>query len=194
VKRISFLQLNQLAMVLLTAVMLTSVGAFATDRKVKESDHQARVVAHLSLSGLSGVDMTMQKKGDHKYYLYVQHPKDQGISIIDISKPAQPKAIALIPWPRLALSRSMSVTGDLAIIAGNPVLAGPESTSEDHLVLWDLSNPAAPRVVREFSGVVKWLQDERNLIYVLNGDGLWVVSEPMDRRPGQPEPSVRYGD
>ena len=187
--RISFFQLNPLSIALMTAVMITSGGASATDRKVKESDHQARVVAHLSLSGLSAVDMTMQKKGDDKYYIYVQHRKDEGISIIDISKPAQPKAIGLIPWPRTAMSSSMSMTGDLAIIAGNPVLAGQSNQSEDHLVLWDLSNPAAPRVVQEFSGVVKWLQDERNLIYVLNGDGLWVVSKPADRQPEQTESS-----
>jgi hypothetical protein len=48
--------------------------------------------------------------------------------------------------------------------------------SNDDLVLWDLSNPSTPRVVQKFSGVVKWLQDERNFIYVLNGEGLWVIS------------------
>jgi hypothetical protein len=52
-----------------------------------------------------------------------------------------------------------------------------------------LANPAAPRVVQKFSGVVKWLQDERNFIYVLNGDGLWVVSEPAVRPPEQTESS-----
>jgi hypothetical protein len=181
-------------MVLLTAVMLTSVGAFATDRKVKESDRQARVVAHLSLSRLSALDMTMQEKGDDKYYLYVQHPKDQGISIIDISKPAQPKVIALIPWPRPAMSSSMSVTGDFAILSGDASLARPGSTSEDDLVLWDLSNPAAPRVVREFSGVVKWLQDERTFIYVLNADGLWVISKPPEGPAEQTEHWNTYGE
>ena len=48
--------------------------------------------------------------------------------------------------------------------------------------------------MQKFSGVVKWLQDERNFIYVLNGDGLWVVSEPADRQPEQTSPSLPYGD
>jgi hypothetical protein len=192
VKRIRFSQLNAPALALLAVVMLTSVGAYAKDRKVKEPDHQARVVAHIPLIGLSAVDMAMQKRGNDKYYLYVQHPKDQGISIIDVSKPAQPKAIGLIPWPRPAVSSSMSVTGDLAIIAGNVVLAGQGRATEDDLVLWDLSNPAAPRVVQEFSGVVKWLQDERNFIYVLNADGLWVISKPP-ARPAETESWNTYG-
>ncbi len=154
----------------------------------------SQVVAHISFSGLSAVDMAMQRKVNDKYYLYVEHSRDQGISIIDISKPTQPKAVGVIPWPDPALSGRMSLTGGVAIISESEVLPMRGSTSTDDLVLWDLSNPAAPRVVQKFLGVVKWLQDERNFIYVLNGDGLWVVSEPADRQPEQTEPSLPYGD
>jgi hypothetical protein len=38
----------------------------------------------------------------------------------------------------------------------------------------------SPRVVQKFTGVIKWLQDDRNFIYVLNDEGLWVVSEPAE--------------
>jgi len=182
---------NSAASALLTIVLLVSVGASAKDHKLKGSDNQAQVVAHISFVGLSVVDMAMQRKANDKYYIYVQHSKDQGISIIDISKPAQPKAVGVIPWPDPALSSRMNVTGDLAIIAESGVLS-MRTTSNDDLVLWDLSNPAAPRVVQKFSGVVKWLQDERNFIYVLNGDGLWVVSKPADRQPEQTESSNNY--
>jgi hypothetical protein len=72
----------------------------------------------------------------------------------------------------------MDVSGNLAIIAESEMLPIRGSSSNDDLVLWDLSDPAAPRLVQKFTGVVKWLQDERNFIYVLNCDGLWVVSEP----------------
>jgi len=52
---------------------------------------------------------------------------------------------------------------------------------------------SASRVVQKFTGVVKWLQDERNFIYVLNGDGLWVVSEPVESKP-ESTTSATYGD
>jgi hypothetical protein len=87
----------------------------------------------------------------------------------------------------------MNVTGDLAIIAESGVLPVRSGTSDDDLVVWDLSNPAAPRVVQKFLGVVKWLQDERSFIYVLNGDGLWVVSRPADHQPEQAGYSNNYG-
>jgi hypothetical protein len=191
--RSRFVKFSSMALALLTTLLLVSGGALAKDHKLKGSDNQAHVVAHISFSGLSAVDMAIQRKVNDKYYLYVQHSKDQGISIIDISKPAQAKAVGVIPWPDPAASSRMSVTGDLAIIAESEGVPVHSSTSDDDLVLWDLSNPSAPRVVQKFSGVVKWLQDERNFIYVLNGEGLWVVSKPADRQPEQTESSTSFG-
>jgi hypothetical protein len=181
--------------VALLAILLavTVSGASAKEHKLTGTGTGSQVVAHISFSGLSDVDMTMQKKVNDKYYLYVQHSKDQGISIVDVSNPAQPKAVGVIPWPDSAASSRMNLTGDLAIIAENAVLPMHSSTSDDDLVLWDLSNPAAPQVVQKFSGVVKWLQDERNFIYVLNGEGLWVVSKPANHQLEQSEPSNNYG-
>ncbi|MGA8623099.1 MAG: hypothetical protein WB660_31805 [Candidatus Sulfotelmatobacter sp.] len=190
-RRSGFVKFNSAASALLTFVLLVPGGASAKDHKPRESDSAAHVVAHLSFSGLSDIDMAMQKKVNDKYYLYVQHAKDEGISIIDISEPAQPKAVAITPWPDPAVSSRMNVTGDLAIIAENMNPETRSSTSNDDLVVWDLSNPASPRIVQRFSGVVKWLQDERNFIYVLNGDGLWVVSKPV--APSQTNSSSSYG-
>jgi len=192
-RRSRFVKFNSAASALLTTVLLVSGGASAKDHKLTTSDNQADVVAHISFTGLSAVDMAIQKKVNDKYYLYVQHSNDQAISIVDISKPAEPKAIGVIPWPDPAVSSRMNVTGDLAIIAETGVLPMRSSASYDDLVLWDLSNPAAPRVVQKFSGVVKWLQDERDFVYVLNGDGLWVVSKPANRQAEQTAASNSYG-
>lgn len=190
--RSRFVNFSSMALALLTTLLLVSGGALAKDHKLKGTDNQAHVVANISFSGLSAVDMAMQRKVDDKYYLYVEHSRDQGISILDISKPTQPKAVGVIPWPDPALSGRMSLTGALAIISESEVVPIHSIPSTDDLVLWDLSNPAAPRVVQKFSGVVKWLQDERRFIYVLNGDGLWVVSEPADQST-QTQP-LPYGD
>jgi hypothetical protein len=179
---------------LLTIVLVVTVSsATAKEHKPKGSGTESQVVAHISFSGLSAVDMAMQKRVNDKYYIYVEHSKDQGISIVDISNPAQAKALGVIPWPDPAMSSRMNLAGDLAIIAESEVLQMHSRTSDDDLVLWDLSNPAAPRVVQKFSGVVKWLQDERNFIYVLNSEGLWIISKPADRQPGQTESSNSYG-
>jgi hypothetical protein len=188
-----FANFNSTALAALATVLLVSGGASAKAHKTKLADNQARVVAHIPFTGLSAIDMAMQNKGNDKVYLYVQHSQFQGISIIDISKPAEAKALGVIPWPDPAMSSRMNVTGDLAIIAETGTLPMRSNISNNDLVLWDLSNPAAPRVVQKFSGVVKWLEDGRNFIYVLNGDGLWVVSKPADRQLEQTASSDSYG-
>ena len=193
ISRSKFGQFSSLALALLTTVLSATSGASAKEHKANAVDSSARVVAHIPFEGLSTVDMTMQKRTNGKYYLYVQHSKDQGISILDISQPNQAKAIGVMPWPNPTTSSTMNVTGDLAIIAENTTLPARRSASDDDLELWDLSNPAAPRVVQKFSGVIKWLQDERDFIYVLNGDGLWIVSKPADQKPGKSESSNSYG-
>src|SRR5580704_18074247 len=129
-------ELSASTVALLTIVLVMTVsGASAKEHKLKGTGAGSQVIAHISFSGLADVDMTMQKKVNDKYYLYVQHSKDQGISIVDVSNPAQPKAVGVIPWPDSAASSRMNLAGDLAIIAKNSVLPMHRSTSEDDLVL-----------------------------------------------------------
>jgi hypothetical protein len=179
-----------------SAVLIILLGskinsASAKERKPNGSRTESRVIAHIPFGELSAVDMVMQRRVNNKYYVYVQHAKNQGISIIDVSDPAQPKSVGVTPWPNPAVPSRMNVTGDLAIVEENRVLP-TRSAPNDDLVLWDLSNPSAPRIVQKFSGVVKWLQDERSFIYVLNGEGLWVVSN-TDRDSEQTNSSNGYG-
>ena len=87
----------------------------------------------------------------------------------------------------------MNLTGDLAILAESDVVPVHSTGSDHDLAVWDLLNPASPRVVQKFSGVVKWLQDERNFVYVLIGERLRVVSEPAETQAQQTEFTSSYG-
>jgi hypothetical protein len=103
------------------------------------------------------------------------------------------EAESLIPWPDPAMSSKMNVTGiwrSLPKRVSRRCAAAPRVTA---LYFGDLSNAAAPQVVQKFSGVLKWLQDDRNFIDVLNDEGLWVVSKPADRQPAETESSSNYG-
>jgi len=184
-----FLGLGAAVLMVLSGATINSVSA--KEHKLTGSATESRVVAHIPLAGLSAVDMAMQRRVNDKYYLYVQHANNQGITIIDVSNPAQPKPVGVTPGPNPAMSSWMNVTGNLAIVEENGVLPTRRASNDD-LVLWDLSNPSAPRIVQKFSGVVKWLQDERSFIYVLNGEGLWVVSN-TDRDSEQTNSSNSYG-
>lgn len=192
--RTRFIKRSSAAAALLGIVLLVPTAASARDHKLKSSRNSAQVVAHVSFRSLSAVDMTMRRQPNGKYYLYVQHANNEGISIIDISRPSQTRTIGIIPWTEQTASGSLNFTGNLAIVTDTGAVPTRANTSSnDDLVLWDLSNPSAPRVVQKFSGVVKWLQDEREFVYVLNGEGLWVVSKAADRAPTQPDFLSNYG-
>jgi len=181
-----------LVLAIAAATLLATSSASAKGHKEKVPENSPHVVAHLAFNGTPAVGMALQRRADDTYYLYVEHSRERGISIVDVGKPEQPKVIAVKPWPDQAMSNTMSMTGDLAIIAETKVGAAAGTLSSNELVLWDVSNPVAPREVQKFTGVVKWLEDDRNFIYVLNGDGLWVISEPTD---GQAEEAAtaKYG-
>src|ERR1700740_2040925 len=207
-ERIKF---SGVALAVITVVLLAGGGASAEDHKLTDqtvaasanlgSNNPGNVAAHLSFAGLAEVDMAMAKKVKNKYYLYVQHSKDQGISIIDVSRAAEPKAVGEIPWTNPEVSSRIDIAGDVALIAENDLFSAVTHSTQQDLVLWDLSNPAAPRVLQTFSGVVKWLQDDRNFIYVLNADGLWVIPNGKHQahptktteRPEQAEDPSIYG-
>lgn len=69
-RKSKFVRFNAAALAILASVLLGSGAASAKDRK---SDNQAHVVGRISFAGLSAVNMAMQKRGNDKYYLYVQH-------------------------------------------------------------------------------------------------------------------------
>jgi hypothetical protein len=180
------------AVALLAIMLVVALGSGAAkEHKPKASATGSQVVAHIAFSGLSTVDMAMQEQVGNKRYLYVQHSRDEGISVIDIAEPAKSKVVRVIPWPDPAVSSHMNVTGNLALITEREVLPANSATSNDDLVLWDLSNPAAPKVVKKFSGVVRFLLDNHNFVYVLNSEGLWVISTP-DHQPEQGD-TTAYG-
>lgn len=180
-------------LVLLLGVLLTFVGtAVAKDHNATKAADKPHVVAHLEYDGMSKIDMTIQRRPGNRYYLYVQHSKTEGVSIVDISKPESPKAMGLLSWANATGEGGVTVTGALAIVSDRAAGSFHSGEFSDDVVLWDTSDPATPRLVKKFSKVVKWLQDDREFIYVLADDGLWIVSQPEHLQAESPDSSP-YG-
>ena len=61
----------------------------------------------------------------------------------------------------------------------------------------DFSDPKNPKVVREFSAVTAMSRDERRgLIYIADGDGIWVLQQHLATDPEVEKAYdnyVRYG-
>ena len=176
-----------IALALFTGLLTVSASA-----KVHNNSDQAKVIAHVSFEGLTPLNMTLQKKDDGKYYLYVEHQQKEGITVVDIARPTHPKTLGEVSWPGPAQSSGLSLSGNFAIVSQSQNTLVSGSTAKQNLVLWDLSDPASPRVMQTFSGVVKWLEDDRDLIYVLNSDGLWIIAQPEEGPQTQSLPGSMY--
>jgi hypothetical protein len=76
----------------------------------------------------------------------------------------------------------------LQLVSGRLALAeAPDATMEtvsrtETLKVLDLSNPANPRTILTFSGVTSTLADDaHNLVYITNGEGLWIVKHQPEQ-------------
>jgi len=172
------------AVTLLTLTLVfTASSSSAREHKSKKSVLQSRIVAHIEFTGSSAIDMAMQKQDEGKRFLYVQHGRDEGVSIVDITNPGEARVIRTMQWPNPEASNRMNVLGNMAIINETEILPAGATAAKGDVMLWDLSNPADPKPLQRFSGVVKILQDDRDFIYLLNGEGLWVISAPNPPAP-----------
>jgi hypothetical protein len=166
------------ALVLLAFFAATAPGADAKHRPAKPSEQPATVVAHLALSGSPTSQMDLHENGD-KQYLYISANSNEGVTVVDVTNPDQPKVIKRLAWPNEApTGRLQMVSSGLALAEGrdsNSMAAAPPPSTRTVKVL-DLSDLANPRTVLSFSGVTSTLEDEaHNLVYITNGEGLWIL-------------------
>jgi hypothetical protein len=171
---------NVTSLVLTVGALLSTPGAIASDSDSYPSYLPAKVIAHLPLSG--GVRQMFSQQEGSRQFLYVQQSPRQGVTVIDITKPELPKVVKQAPLENLTMvSFGLAVSETLensATVGGTGNAEGPLGSGVlESVRVLDVSDPAHPRTVRKFDGVTSILQDSaRNLLYVANGDGVWIVS------------------
>jgi hypothetical protein len=174
---------NVTCVVLAVGALLSTPGAVASDGDSYPSYLQAKVIAHLPLSG-GARQMFSQQEGSRQF-LYVQQSPQQGVTVIEVTKPERPKVVNQVPLENLtmvsfglAISETPRSSATWVVSLGDGNVEGPPGSGVlESVRVLDVSDPAHPRTVRNFDGVTSILQDStRNLLYVANGDGVWIVS------------------
>ena len=172
-----------ICVVLAVGALLSTPGADASDSDSYPSYLEAKVIAHLPLSG--GIRRMFLQQEGRRQFLYVQQPSQQGVTVIDITKPERPKVVNQVPLENLTMvsfglaifeTPENSATMGASLATGNA--EGPHGSGVlESVRVLDVSDPAHPRTVQNFGGVTSVLQDSaQNLFYVANGDGVWIVS------------------
>jgi hypothetical protein len=168
----------------LVAVMLTAALPPAWARGHKPAAQAVQVVSKLPFQGKTSADMVLHEV-DGKSYLYVRFGGDAGIMVVDVTHPDKPKTVSSLQSSSASSARGLAIEKDIALVTGGAFDAGPATSVNDHLTVWDISDAGAPRIVQEFAGVKRVIEDARGYIYILDGEALWVVADKPDEPAGQ---------
>lgn len=162
--------------------MATSPGASAKHRAGNAAQQPATIIAHLPLTGASVSELVLQQRGS-KQYLYLQQASKDGFAIVDVTRPDQPNVLRSEAWPNGASVGKLQMVAGRLVLAEAPDSASTETISRtETLEVLDLSDPANPRTILTFSGVTSTLADDaRNLVYVTNSEGLWILKHPPEQ-------------
>jgi hypothetical protein len=161
------------------AVLVSSVFA----KKPEKPTQAASVIAHLPLQGAVANQMYLQASGD-KRYLYIDQGSNQGYTVVDITKAAQPNIVKHVD------SGKVQVVGSDLVLAESPdqgKTVARSHTPTESVTFLDTSDPANPKAIQSFQGVTGVLQDSvRGLVFLTNSDGLWILQQTVARmRPAR---------
>jgi len=159
----------------------------APARSVGQTEERIKVVGHLPLPNMHVNQMFVQQRGN-KHFLFLHRPNRQAFALVDVTKPDKPQLIesATLEHTQDADLPSSRAESTLAVAVTPEDEAGRNSSSDaprnvvlhkETVRLMDLSDPKHPRTLKTFSGVTSMLPDDaRHLFYLVNSDGLWVIS------------------
>ena len=164
---------------ILGIVLLSSILGLASEEKTPAPD-RISVIAHVQLKAAA----TQLAAASHwrKSFLYVIGGPAGPVTVFDVSNPGAPVAVSQLEVPKEAVGGEVnSVFGTAAVVTTSPN-EPPGPPKRRTVTVLSFADPERPVVIRQFSGVTAVLKDpQRGLIYLTNGDGLWVLQ-------GQPGP------
>ena len=169
------------AMLALGTLLLTG-RADASSGDSYPPSSQAKVIAHLHLSDGGARRMFLRQEGKTRY-LYVQQRSRQGFTVLDVTKPGSPRLVNRLPLETLTVVGSgLVLTGTPAKSATMSATAAADATLEPvHVV--DADDPGNLRTPQTSDGPTSILRDPaRSLIYVLDDDGVWILSHNQHQR------------
>ena len=159
-------------------------------------EEHVRVVGHLAIPGVHVNEMFVQQRGA-KFYLYLHRPAKKAFALVDVTRPNRPvmveqAAMSVAPrthvdvdpaTPALVIAVAPETQPALTQVKEDPQAKPPRVLlPTETLRFMDLSNPKKPKAIRTFSGVTSFLPDDaRHLVYVVNQEGLWIVSHRESR-------------
>jgi hypothetical protein len=178
---------DRLSFVLLAELLVFATAVQAKDKKVKavpkEPQDEITVVGHITLVN-GPVIRFLTTQHFSSYYLYAEHDAGKSITLIDVTKVAQPSLLADVAYPSNGGSgRLFAVAGTAALVTEQQGAALPAAAPQTIRIV-DFSDPLHPKVAREFAGVTAISRDQgRGLIFLANPEGIWILRQTFAEDP-----------
>lgn len=157
-----------------------------------DSPVQVSIAGHLDLPGMVIEQMYLRQRGD-KSYLFLHRADKNAFAIVDVTNPSKPvlverRALAepaggnvALPAPGSRLAIAVEPT-KASGSSGSGVSASAATPPTQSVRLVDTSDLRHPKTIKTFEGVTTMATDDgRKLVFLVNGEGLWIVSHHRDR-------------
>ncbi len=180
----------------LLALSLAAPATTAAQSSAGPVQEHVKVLAHLALPGMHVNEMFVQHRNDRDY-LYLHRPTRKAFALIDVTRPNKPVLVERAMLSEPPHGRVDVDPNNPAIVisvapedhpAVAPSKAEPDAGTQPAVLptetirFLDLSDPQHPKTLKSFSGVTSFLPDDaRKLVYIVNQEGLWIVSHRQSR-------------
>jgi hypothetical protein len=185
--------LSSVAFVAVATLAFSPTGqAKDKTRKPPSKDPQdtIEVVGHIPASG-GPVVRFLSTQHYSSHYLYVEHEGGKDVTLIDVSKTAQPVVLADMPAAPGGGSVGLFVVTGTAALTTEQTATAPVAAPQTIRIM-DFSDPKQPKVAHEFAGVTAMSRDDsRGLIFLANPDGIWILHQNFAEDPKVQEEYMR---
>jgi hypothetical protein len=180
------------AVVFLAMGIAVAPSIFAKPKANKSVVSNLGVIAHLQLDGGTATRMLLVQKNG-KEYLYVGLGSSSDVCIFDVTKPEAPRKVERFAGAGGAQAADFQLVGDTMAVTSRTgeATAISSNAAPRSVTILNMTDPANPQQIQTFSDVTSVVADDaRGLIYLSNGEGLWVVQA---KQPQKAEPLGSYG-
>lgn len=178
------------AALLISFISLSVAPGYAKTREKKEREEKPQtkevgiyLIGHLPLPETT-VNGIAAASDPSRHLLQLTDAVHGTLTVVNVAEPSRPRLLGQSKLPgELAHANVQVRMGDAALLTVSQT-DSPGQADPQTLTLVSFADPSNPKTVQTFEGVTAvWSDRERELIYLSNGDGLWVlqVYSPADK-------------
>jgi cell division protein FtsN len=170
------------AALLISVISLSNFPVHAKSKEKKERKEQQQtkavgiyLIGHLSLpeTTVSGIAAASDP---NRQLLQLTDTGRGTLTVVDVAQPSRPKLLEQSKLPAELAHANVQVRMGDAVLLTVSQTDSPSHADPQSLTLVSFADPANPKTVQTFESVTAvWRDRERELIYLSNADGLWVL-------------------